>query len=529
MRVKLENEGCVGVTSKLQAVARNGSAGRRTQRATLNAVSALLDYSARLAVNFVVTPILVRGLGSAQFGFWQILGRLVAYVSVADGRPTQALKWVVANHQESADDHSKRRLVGSALFVWLRFLPLLLLAGAILVVLAPLILKAPPEFHTIARVACGVMVLNLVLQGLVGLPEATLRGMNLGYKRMGVVAGLNVLGGALMTTAVHLGWGLIGVAAAQLLLSICTGLLFWYLVRRYLPWFGVERPSSQEIRRFTGLGFWYLAWALVNKLLIASDVVVLGMLLSSETVTSYVLTGYLSNSVVGIISLVVGAAIPGIGGLVGRKEFARVLSVRQELRALTTLVLSVVGGTILLWNSTLIGFWVGQDKYAGGWVNLLLMLATAQLVFIRNDAFIIDVTLELPRKVLLGAAAVILSVGFSAFLVPRLGVAGVPLGFIVGRSVLTLTYPRLVAGYFGKEEHQRTGFPRPLIVMASIFACSAYLGERIDVESKVLAAVLAAGTFVVLAGIAATAALTPEQRRSLRARVRIITDRIPAS
>jgi hypothetical protein len=35
-----------------------------TRRASLNAVQALLDYGGKLLVGFVVTPILVAGLGS---------------------------------------------------------------------------------------------------------------------------------------------------------------------------------------------------------------------------------------------------------------------------------------------------------------------------------------------------------------------------------------------------------------------------------------------------------------------------------
>jgi hypothetical protein len=76
-----------------------------TQKAYLNTVAALLDYGAKVAVASLVTPILVAGLGSSLFGIWLILSKLVTYISAADGRPTQALKWVIAN-QQAVDDNS---------------------------------------------------------------------------------------------------------------------------------------------------------------------------------------------------------------------------------------------------------------------------------------------------------------------------------------------------------------------------------------------------------------------------------------
>src|SRR5437764_3611661 len=77
-----------------------------TQRASLNAIASLLDYAAKLAVGLVVTPIVVAGLGRSLFGTWEMLNRLVTYMSAADGRPTEAIRLMVANRQ-AVDDRSE--------------------------------------------------------------------------------------------------------------------------------------------------------------------------------------------------------------------------------------------------------------------------------------------------------------------------------------------------------------------------------------------------------------------------------------
>src|SRR5437764_12968427 len=102
-----------------------------TQRASLNVIATLLDYGAKVAVGFVVVPILVTGLGRSLYGVWEMLGRLVGYMSAGDGRPTQAVRLVVSNLQASPDDGLKRRYVGGAFVVWLLFLPVSLAAGAV--------------------------------------------------------------------------------------------------------------------------------------------------------------------------------------------------------------------------------------------------------------------------------------------------------------------------------------------------------------------------------------------------------------
>src|SRR6266545_4892438 len=166
----------------------------------------------------------------------------------ADGRPTEALRLTIANHLTRSDEIAKRRLIGSAMFVWLLFLPVVAAVGVVLVWLAPTFAKVPVAEHATVRVTCTLLVISFLLGSLASIPESVLRGANLGYKRLGYQAGLSVVGGVFMTGAVWLGLGLRGLAWAQVALAVVTGVCFWWLVRQFVPWFGVARPSVAEVK-----------------------------------------------------------------------------------------------------------------------------------------------------------------------------------------------------------------------------------------------------------------------------------------
>src|SRR6266498_3978278 len=102
-----------------------------TKKAYLNALTVVLDYGASLLAGFLVTPLMVAGLGNYLFGMWQVLNRLIGYITPASGRPGFALKATLANQQASTDYEQKRRYVGSTLLIWLLFLPLLIGIGGI--------------------------------------------------------------------------------------------------------------------------------------------------------------------------------------------------------------------------------------------------------------------------------------------------------------------------------------------------------------------------------------------------------------
>jgi O-antigen/teichoic acid export membrane protein len=451
-----------------------------TGRASLNAVQSLLDYAARLGVGLVVTPLLVSRLGRDLFGVWEMLNRLIGYMSAADGRPTEALRLVIATKQAAVDPLEHRRAVGSALVVWLLFSPLLAGLGSVLVWLSPVVTKVPPALYTTVRLASAALLVSLLLGGLASVPESVLRGMNLGYKRMGFQAGLNVIGGVLTAAAIYAGLGLVGVAGAQVALMGITGVCFWILVKHYVASFGVARPSAQDVRGLLGMSAWIAIGEVVAKVALASDVIILGMVVSPVLVTTYVLTGYAGRIALGLHVFTTGAAMPGLGGVIGRGEYEWAARLRHEIMNLTWLFVTAVGATILLWNRSFLALWVGPENYAGVWPNLLIVLATAQTALVRTDAYVLDATLQPRLRVGVAAVAGLAIVGASIALTPSLGIVGVCLGVLAGRLVQTVAYPLLVDRCLRRPARlPLRSIARPLTVMLLLFGATAAVGDRV--------------------------------------------------
>ena len=452
-----------------------------TRRASLNAAQALLDYSARLVVGLVTMPILVRLLGQSLFGTWQVLGQLLGYLTSTDGRPTDALRLVVANRAAVDDPATMRRHVGSALVVWLLFLPLAAVAGGVLVWLAPTLTKVSPALVPVVRIAAALLVLQFLLATLSAVPEAVLRGANLGYKRMGLQSGLQILGGILAVGAVTLGLGLVGLSLAQVALATVTALCFWLLARRYVPWFGVAKPQRVDVRGMVRTSVWLALGDLIAKLLVASDVVILGAVLSPAAATPYVLTGYASRTAMGILVLATMGAMPGLGSVIGQGHKERAAALRAELLWLTWLAATVLGVAMLVWNRSFVRLWVGSEQYAGLVPNVLLVVATVQTAFIRCDSYIIDAALRPRLRVLVGAIAAITTIGACIVMTREFGLVGLCYGVVLGRLVQTVMYPIIAARSIAAGSIGATGWlatARPIVAMMLLFAAAAYVGER---------------------------------------------------
>ena len=502
-----------------------------TKKAFLNSVTSLLEYAAKLVVVFLVQPWLVRGLGDYLFGTWQLLLRFVGYISPAGGRPSQALRWTLANELKSDDIDQKRRYVGSAIAVWVIFLPILTLLGSLLAWFIPYWIKTPTEYVWVVRLTTGILVVNLIMGSLGSIPRSVLQGENLGYKRMGASTLLVFAGGGLTWLALYLQTGIIGVALATLILTVITGLFYLQIARTHSPWFGVSRSSLIEIWKFFRISGWFLLWNLISNFMMASDVVILGMLNSVESVTDYSLTKYAPETLISAIAIMTFGIAPGLGGIIGSGNTQRASIVRGEIMALSWLIATSVGSTLVIWNQAFISLWVGIEYFAGVLPNLLIIIVVMQFVFIRNDSNFIDLTLKLKRKVLLGAISLTISISAAVVLVGYfgLGIVGVSLGLLFGRGIISFGYPALVGNYLNIPWiSQLKNISRPALLTGIIFIIATRLGIQISeltwsgFEGWIVLILFSGFTFLLTFILAFYLGLSGDQRHRIFVRIKLV-------
>ncbi|HJS42208.1 MAG TPA: oligosaccharide flippase family protein [Gemmatimonadales bacterium] len=495
-----------------------------TRRASLTAVAALLDYFVKAGVSLVVTPILVGGLGRTLFGIWEMLGRIVGYMAATDGRSTEALRLVIAQQQD-ADAATRQRSVGAAMAVFLLMVPLVALVGGTLAWFSPQITHAPPEQYANVRIAAAFLVASFLFTGLSAIPESVLRGMNLGYKRMGFQASLSILAGGLAALAVYQGWGLPGIGASQIVRALIIGVCYWWLVRKYVSWFSVARPARANVKSLLSMSVWLSVGDLVSKLLLASDVIILGAVISPAAVTTYVLTGYAARTGLGIFVFTAGSAMAGFGGVLGQGHVERAVKLRSELLTMTWLFATVVGATILAWNQSFLNLWVGAHNYAGPWVDLLIVLVVSQTAFIRTDAYIIDAALRPRGRVVIGAITMVATLALGITLTHFFGILGLCAGMLIGRAIQSVAYPLIVRACL--KHPKRTAGEilaaiRLALVTAFLFAGANLVSRNCQAPSWPVWLLAVGMSVAVFGAVALVLGPTAEARRTLISRIRTI-------
>jgi O-antigen/teichoic acid export membrane protein len=251
---------------------------------------------------------------------------------------------------------------------------------------------------------------------------------------------------------------------------------------------------------------------------------------SPALVTTYTLAKYLPQAIIVAVATVIVAIMPGLGGMIGAGELTRAVRIRRETMSLIWLFTIVAGTTVLLWEASFLRLWVGGQcldgldcYYPGSGAVLMIMLMVLQFGLIRTDANIIDLTLNLRRKVLLGTISAVASIGLAwLFVGPmELGIVGLVLGFIVGRTIQSIGYPWMIGRLLEIPlERQLRGIVRPAIATGALFGGAGALADSLNAGSWA-ALVLSVGLSVaILAPVVFLAGLQSEVRRLLWLRLR---------
>jgi hypothetical protein len=177
----------------------------------------------------------------------------------------------------------------------------------------------------------------------------------------------------------------------------------------------------------------------------SSEIIFLSVLIGTSSVSQYIFTGYISIVGISLAAIVSSAITPGLGRLIGNGELEKSRKIIKQLRELLLATSLFIASGMLLLNKSFVFLWVGEELFLGDVNNILIALLMIQIIVIRNEAFLIDLSLNIKTKVMVGLASVALSVIFSVVGYQYIynDISSIFIGIFLGRLVMLFIFPYL--------------------------------------------------------------------------------------
>ena len=448
-----------------------------------NALSSWLATAANMAIGFFLSPFIVHRLGNSAYGVWVLSISSVNYLALLDlGMRSSVLRFVskeraVNNHAGASEAFS------AALWVRVQIAALVLLLSGILAVVFPILFKIPPELAHTSRIAVAIIGLNTSFAMCVGVFGGVLSAVN----RYDVQTGITLIQLAVRVTGVVLalgrGWGLVGIAGAELFAAVLGGGLLVRMARRAYPELKVRlgRPNRDVLRSLWSYSFFVFIQTVALQLIYQTDNLVVGRFVSAAAVAFYAIGNSLcryTDQFSGAVSMtfVPAASTFDAGGDGDKLRNLYRIGTRTILMfALPILV------TLLTRGRTFIGLWMGA-QYSQTSGTVMMILATALMFGLANNtAGAISMGTDRHKFVALCAFAEgVSNLSLSVLLVHFYGLYGVALGTMVPSLIIHLiVWPAAVSKMLGLSRWQIMGrIWGPVYLAAIPFALVSVFVER---------------------------------------------------
>ena len=476
-----------------------------------NFITYLMNFAVVAAIGLWVNPLLLAGLGPIMFGVWKSLQRFLDFATLADGRASQALKWIVAS-RTTFSEYEKRQDVGAAVIVWIRWLPAAILLATGVAVATPILINGVPVSEkAVVFTTAAILALSTVLSGLLLIPDSVLVGVNQGYRTVSISTIAFVISNIALVVAVSKSWPLWSLALIVASTGIGNALVTFLVAKRFLPWFGISRPARSDVKRVLNYSTWTLGNGVVDKLLLSSEFIVISIVLGAAYITQYTFTTYLMQFVLSMALVSAAAFMPTLGSRLGSSQIQGAAEWARSVRHLV-FGLSVVGsGAMLAFNDAFVTIWVGADQYLGTVLNVLLVLGGLQQALIRMDGQVLDVTMRIAPKVIIGAISAVggIAAGFIGFAISS-SVVVMLCCIIAFRLISSVAYPLLVARSIPGSK-----LPRRAVITGGALMGISHLIAQLIQGSEPLKGIVYVAVWLIVAGTATWAGLLP--RATLRA------------
>lgn len=457
----------------------------RSVRVLRNVVTNYLRFVLGGLTGFVLTPILVHGMGDRDYGLWVTIFSLTGYFGLIDQGIRPSLIRYVSRDAALGDQEGLSRTLNTALALFTGVGVLVM--GAVLVVAANFTrwFSIPAADHATVSQALAVAGLSMALGFPFGVWGAALSGLQRYDLGNWIGISVTVARAVAFVLVLRAGGGLLELAWTSLVASLVGHLLTWWFAQRLLPgvrygrrW--VTRQHVGMIGSYSGIAF---VGALASSLAFQTDALVITAFLGAALVTPFAIAAGLVDNVRSLVHSATYVLSPTASEMEARGETSRLHALLLTGAKYSVLVSWPALFGLLIFGEPFLVTWVGEP-YRSAYPLLVALTAPTLLSLPQATASALLFGVSRHKGVVTFALVnAVLNLGLSILWARPYGLMGValgtaiPLALVSGAGMMVYT-SRALAIPLGT--YLREGLLKPGAVSLAFAAPALLLRWRFD-------------------------------------------------
>ncbi len=403
-------------------------------------------------VGLVLTPFIIKKLGTGEYGLYNLIGAFVGYISVLDFGLTNAVVRFTAKYRAEGDRKGEENFLATTLIIYLFIALIISILGVIGYYNMEELFGKSLTNNEIGR--AKIMYVILIFNLAISLPGGIFGAICTGYEHFVYPKSVRItryIIRSLMVVAILM-FG--GKAIALVVLDTLMGISVKFATGRYvfkklkirIKLHKFERAQVMEIFSYS---VWIFVSVLVSQLQWRAGQVVLGIV-TNTTVVAIFAVGVMLGTYYGAFSTAIsGVFLPRATKMSVKKASGEELtSMMIRIGRISFIVLMYVLCAFALYGRQFVSLWVG-DTYHDAYAIALLIMCAYTLPLVQNFGnSILEAQNKMRFKALLYLGFAIMGTALGAFFAKYYGgvgmICGTVIGWIIVQVVMNFYYHSVI-------------------------------------------------------------------------------------
>ena len=403
------------------------------RRLAKNILSGYVATALTSVTGFVVTPLLLRYLGSAQFGLWALLQSVLSYIALLEVGIYSTVSKRVADCIAREDEERLGRILGTSSLLYLLLIVLVMALVFLILPFFAALFHLSPQMASVAKISLVLLGFNRCALFLFYPHSAILFGGGR-YDLTIVTQTLALLSASIFSAVLaYRGYGIASLAAVTLISTVVTGLLsVWFVARRFpeikirVKW--ANRETARDLVKF---GSRTALYSLLGSLAYSSDTLFIANLMNTVAVAHYNIASRIASMVSMLAVRPILVLLPAYSHAEAQNDGERKFRLFVESVTLSLIICLPFTLATVLFGRELIRAWVGTGHQESYWVAVIL-LSTMLFVQPGNaSAMLMNATDRNLFLVRAYAVAAPINLALSYWFTLKYGIIGPALGSMV--------------------------------------------------------------------------------------------------
>ena len=410
-----------------------------TKKSILLSLSGIIDVIIRVIAAVFVTRLITNALGEDLYGAWAMILQILGYLALANLKTTTTLQTRLAalNHSESV--YPKQLVLSACRKLFTRTIGFTLIISILVVFFSSSLFPENLDSKFEIKIVLIIGVLGLVVEQYGSLYGSALRGSNLDYKGIGIRSVTIIISNFFIILFLYFGLGIVGLAVSALLGNLIITLSWRFLALRILTWYKIVAVSADYFIEYFKQSLSTLVYSLGNMILVNSDAILIGIVLGNKFAGYYFIsTSFIRSLVLPIVGILLSSSGVGLSSLINSNNYNRTISITTEILQVSSVIIGFSGFFYILFNKSLIYYWVGLKFYSDESVELLFIIMV--LVQFSNTLmqYLIDGLLLYKYKAIVSVFSAFFFILISVLFLKFFGLKGLILGSLLS-NLLSIT------------------------------------------------------------------------------------------